>query len=73
MVTPFVTARSVAFSFYAATPKNPYSGRRMHYIHHLHQRYGSVVRIAPNEVAVADLEAFSQIHRIGSGFQEFSL
>jgi cytochrome P450 len=48
------------------------AGRRMHYIHHLHEIYGSVVRIAPDEVAVADLEAFSQIHRIGSGFHKSS-
>lgn len=34
----------------------------------LHRKYGDVVRIAPNEVAVADLAGVSQIHKIGSGF-----
>ncbi|KAF5235679.1 hypothetical protein FANTH_11629 [Fusarium anthophilum] len=44
------------------------SGRRIHYIHSLHQKYGPVVRICPQEVAISDLEAFSTIHKIGSGF-----
>ncbi|OIW26271.1 cytochrome P450 [Coniochaeta ligniaria NRRL 30616] len=44
------------------------TGRRIHYVDYLHQRYGPVVRIAPDEVAVNDVEAFSQIHKIGAGF-----
>ncbi|KAF5689356.1 cytochrome P450 monooxygenase [Fusarium globosum] len=44
------------------------AGNRVHYIHALHQRYGPVVRVSPGEVAVSDLEAFSKIHKIGSGF-----
>ncbi|CAK7226987.1 hypothetical protein SBRCBS47491_006416 [Sporothrix bragantina] len=44
------------------------TGSRMHYVHALHQKYGPIVRIAPNDVAVADPEAFVHIHRIGSGF-----
>ncbi|KAH7075574.1 cytochrome P450 [Paraphoma chrysanthemicola] len=44
------------------------SGRRIFYVDDLHRRYGGVVRIAPNEVAVADLAGVSQIHKIGSGF-----
>lgn len=44
------------------------AGRQMYYIHALHQQYGPVVRIAPDEVAVADLAAFAQIHRVGGGF-----
>lgn len=44
------------------------AGNRVHYIHSLHQRYGPVVRVSPVEVAVSDLEAFSKIHKIGSGF-----
>lgn len=46
------------------------SGRRAFYVHDLHQKFGSVVRIAPNEVAVSDLEGFTTIHRIGSGFRK---
>lgn len=38
----------------------------------LHQRYGDVVRIAPNEVAVADVAGVSQIHKIGSGYLKSS-
>ncbi|KAF9773343.1 hypothetical protein IL306_008876 [Fusarium sp. DS 682] len=44
------------------------AGNRVHYIHSLHQRYGPVVRVTPEEVAISDLEAFSKIHKIGSGF-----
>ncbi|KAF5552807.1 cytochrome p450 3a17 [Fusarium napiforme] len=44
------------------------TGNRVHYIHSLHQRYGPVVRVSPAEVDVSDLEAFSKIHKIGSGF-----
>ncbi|EFQ36259.1 cytochrome P450 [Colletotrichum graminicola] len=44
------------------------TGRRMYYVHSLHQRYGPVVRISPTEVAVADPEGFVAIHKIGAGF-----
>ncbi|KAE9578600.1 putative sterigmatocystin biosynthesis P450 monooxygenase [Colletotrichum fructicola] len=44
------------------------TGRRMHYVHSLHHRYGPIVRISPTEVAVADPEGFNTIHKIGSGF-----
>ncbi len=43
-------------------------GRRVQYVHHLHQIYGSVVRIAPNEVDVTDLHGYHAIHKIGNGF-----
>lgn len=44
----------------------------MYYVHDLHQKFGPVVRIAPGEVAVAGLESFSLIHRIGSGYNKSS-
>ncbi|KAF3807810.1 putative sterigmatocystin biosynthesis P450 monooxygenase [Colletotrichum gloeosporioides] len=44
------------------------SGCRIHYVHALHSRYGPIVRISPFQVAVADPEGFTAIHRIGSGF-----
>ncbi|KAH7122185.1 cytochrome P450 [Dactylonectria estremocensis] len=44
------------------------TGRRLHYIHALHEQYGPIVRISPHEIAVADPESFAAIHRIGSGF-----
>ncbi|KAK2026302.1 cytochrome P450 [Colletotrichum zoysiae] len=43
-------------------------GRRMYYVHSLHQVYGPVVRISPIQVAVADPEGFVAIHKIGAGF-----
>ncbi|KAK5164044.1 uncharacterized protein LTR77_010135 [Saxophila tyrrhenica] len=43
------------------------SGRRIYFVHSLHQKYGPYVRISPSEVAVNDVKAFKQIHRIGSG------
>jgi cytochrome P450 len=48
------------------------TGRRMFYIDDLHQMYGSVVRITPTEVAVADMAGVTQIHKIGSGFLKSS-
>lgn len=44
------------------------SGRRIFYVDELHRQYGGVVRISPTEVAVSDLAAVSQIHKIGGGF-----
>jgi cytochrome P450 len=38
------------------------TGRRLHDIHELHQKYGAIVRISPNEVAIADTQAFKTIH-----------
>ncbi|KAI7553511.1 cytochrome P450 monooxygenase-like protein [Hortaea werneckii] len=43
-------------------------GRRIHYVHELHEKYGPYVRISPNEIAVNDPKGFKQIHSIGSGF-----
>lgn len=41
------------------------TGRRLYYIDALHHQYGPIVRIAPGEVAVNDVEAFARIHKIG--------
>ncbi|KAF9879655.1 hypothetical protein CkaCkLH20_03198 [Colletotrichum karsti] len=46
------------------------SGKRMHYVHGLHEKYGPVVRVGPNEVDFADQAAFKAIHRIGGGFDK---
>ncbi|KAH7317824.1 putative cytochrome P450 [Rhexocercosporidium sp. MPI-PUGE-AT-0058] len=43
-------------------------GRRVHYIHDLHSKYGSIVRISPTEIAISDLPSTREIHRIGSGY-----
>lgn len=34
----------------------------------LHQRYGSVILIAPNEISVGSLEGLQTIHKMGTGF-----
>jgi cytochrome P450 len=43
-------------------------GRRVQYIHALHQIYGPIVHISPAEIAVADFDSFREIHRIKSGY-----
>lgn len=48
------------------------SGRRIFYVDELHKRYGGVVRVAPHEVAVADLAGVCQIHKVSSGFLKSS-
>ncbi|KAJ3939202.1 uncharacterized protein N0V96_010646 [Colletotrichum fioriniae] len=40
----------------------------MYYVHSLHEKYGTVVRISPYQVAISDPDGFVAIHRIGSGF-----
>jgi len=42
--------------------------RRIFYTDDLHKRYGDVVRIAPDEVAIADIAAVAKIHKTGGGF-----
>jgi len=44
------------------------SGKRIFYVDNLHQHYGGVVRISPNETAVSDIAGVSQIHKIGAGY-----
>ena len=44
----------------------------MYYIHNLHAEYGPIVRIAPNEVAIADVEAFKTIHHHRTGYPKSS-
>jgi hypothetical protein len=44
------------------------SGNRTPYIHYIPPIYGPLVRIAPNEIAIADIIAYQQIHKIGTHF-----
>lgn len=46
-----------------------WTGRRTKTIHHLHQQYGPVVRIGPNEISFNSLEAIKTIYGAGSGFE----
>lgn len=48
--------------------KHTIQGRRMHYVHKLHELYGPVVRIGPEEIDISDPVAAKEIHRINSGF-----
>ncbi|KAJ6013404.1 hypothetical protein N7540_007995 [Penicillium herquei] len=43
-------------------------GAQLYYIHRLHQEYGPIVRISPNEVSISSVAVVKEIHRIGSGF-----
>ncbi|KAI8677727.1 hypothetical protein NCS55_00490200 [Fusarium keratoplasticum] len=46
-------------------------GKRTQYIHRMHQEYGNVVRVAPNEVAFSSLEAMKEIYLSkGSGYDK---
>ncbi|KAF4556634.1 Cytochrome P450-like protein 92 [Elsinoe fawcettii] len=48
--------------------KHVITGRRLHYIHSLHEKYGPIVRVSPTEVDVSSPELHKQVHRVGSGF-----
>ncbi|PWY75020.1 cytochrome P450 [Aspergillus heteromorphus CBS 117.55] len=51
-----------------------FSGRRRISIHELHKEYGPVVRIAPNEVSFASLDAIREIYASGgSGYDKTEL
>ncbi|KAH7077018.1 cytochrome P450 [Paraphoma chrysanthemicola] len=46
------------------------TGRRIFYIDSLHKQYGPIVRLSPTEVGVADLDAFKEIHKIGTKYMK---
>lgn len=43
-------------------------GDKFRWAHPLHQRYGSVVLVAPGEISVGSLEGLQAVHRMGTGF-----
>lgn len=46
-----------------------FTANRRLYIHRLHQKYGTVVRLGPNEVSFLSLEAIKEIYTSGgSGY-----
>lgn len=49
-----------------------WKGTRTRTIHQLHQKYGPVVRIGPNEVSFNSLSALKTIYGAGSGFERTS-
>lgn len=51
-----------------------FSGSRRVYIHDLHLKYGSVVRLSPNEVSFTSVEAIKEIYTSGgSGYDRTEL
>ncbi|KAH3905734.1 hypothetical protein HBI56_211510 [Parastagonospora nodorum] len=46
------------------------TGQRIFYIDALHKQYGPIVRLSPTEVGVADLDAFKEIHKIGTKYMK---
>ncbi|KAF2025813.1 cytochrome P450 [Setomelanomma holmii] len=46
------------------------TGQRIFYIDSLHKQYGPIVRLSPTEVGVADLDAFREIHKIGTKYMK---
>jgi hypothetical protein len=45
-----------------------FSGKHEKHIRELHKKYGSIVRIAPNEVSFSDPHAIRTIYSTGGGF-----
>ncbi|KAF4449388.1 hypothetical protein F53441_7367 [Fusarium austroafricanum] len=45
-------------------------GTRAQYVHALHQRYGSVVRVGPEEVDISDMSAVKVIHNVRDGYRK---
>jgi hypothetical protein len=45
-----------------------FSGKHEQHIRALHKKYGTIVRISPNEVAISDPQAIKTIYSTGGGF-----
>ncbi|KAH0421552.1 cytochrome p450 [Colletotrichum camelliae] len=46
------------------------TGTRMTYIYNLHQKYGKLVRVAPNEISCVDLDSVIRVYKMGGGFEK---
>jgi cytochrome P450 len=44
------------------------TGRRHHFVHALHQKYGPVVRLTPTQLSFSDLSATSEIYSQTGGY-----
>ncbi len=49
---------------------NDVAGNRWYYVQALHKKYGSIVRIAPEEVAISDPKVVSKVHALGTEFRK---
>ncbi|KAL4860587.1 hypothetical protein BDV12DRAFT_181357 [Aspergillus spectabilis] len=45
-----------------------FRGQKPNYIHYLHDKYGPIVRVGPDEVDICDVEAVKEIHKTGGRF-----
>ncbi|TLD36370.1 hypothetical protein E2P81_ATG03259 [Venturia nashicola] len=72
ITTPLKTIPGPAWSRFTNLPlkKAVVGGRRIFFIDELHQKYGSVVRISPNELSISDIEGFKQIHSFNARFSK---
>ncbi|KAB8067048.1 cytochrome P450 [Aspergillus leporis] len=43
-------------------------GKRPKYVHSLHKKYGSIVRVAPDEIDICDINVVHDMYKSGSGF-----
>ncbi|KAJ4316652.1 hypothetical protein N0V94_005333 [Neodidymelliopsis sp. IMI 364377] len=62
---PIYAKASIFWSQY-----NAYTGNLTHVVHELHQKYGPVVRIAPNELVYTDPQAWKDIYGHRNGVPE---
>ena len=46
------------------------AGNRWYYVQALHKKYGSTVRIAPDEVAISDPKVIRKVHAFGTEFRK---
>ncbi|MCJ1278729.1 hypothetical protein MMC21_006546 [Puttea exsequens] len=49
---------------------NDVAGNRWYYVQGLHKKYGSIIRIAPDEVAISDPKVVSKVHALGTPFRK---
>lgn len=45
-------------------------GNRWYYVQALHRKYGSIVRIGPEDVAISDPKVVSKVHALGTDFRK---
>lgn len=46
------------------------AGNRWYYVQALHRKYGSIVRIGPEDVAISDPKVVSKVHALGTEFRK---
>ena len=49
---------------------NDVCGTRWYYVQGLHKKYGTTVRIAPNEIAISDPKVVRKVHAFGTDFRK---